>query len=339
MYYLTLWYPRHQIFVRMAVFYSAATLAGAFGGLIAYGVGYMEQYRGVSAWRWLFFIEGLLTFAVGLTAFFVIENFPEDARFLTSTERRIVASNLRKDALGAGSQGFSKRKVLSAFKDYKVIIFCFIYIGTTIPLYSLALFLPTILQNLTTNSLRVQLLTVPPYALGFVTTMITSFISDRVKIRGPFLASMCTLGIIGYALLISTHNTHVEYAAVFLCVMGIAYAVVGVIAWGSNNLAGDYKRATGMGMYICFGNAGGVVSSYIYRTQDAPFYRFGHIISVSVLCMTTTLTLLMMFLLNRENKRRAAMRASGEDKTFLASLTPEQVEDLGDNHPHFIYTL
>ena len=34
-YYLSLWYPRHMIAQRLAILVSAATLAGAFGGLLA----------------------------------------------------------------------------------------------------------------------------------------------------------------------------------------------------------------------------------------------------------------------------------------------------------------
>lgn len=36
-YYITLWYPRHECGLRLALFFSAATAAGAFGGLLAAG--------------------------------------------------------------------------------------------------------------------------------------------------------------------------------------------------------------------------------------------------------------------------------------------------------------
>lgn len=37
-YYITLWYPRHRAQFRQALFFSAASIAGAFSGLLAYGI-------------------------------------------------------------------------------------------------------------------------------------------------------------------------------------------------------------------------------------------------------------------------------------------------------------
>jgi MFS family permease len=57
-YYLTFWYRVHERSIRVALILASATLAGAFGGAIAYGVGHLNQSHGLSAWRWLFIIEG-----------------------------------------------------------------------------------------------------------------------------------------------------------------------------------------------------------------------------------------------------------------------------------------
>ncbi|MCV5132937.1 hypothetical protein OFL98_30050, partial [Escherichia coli] len=57
-YYLTFWYKSDERSVRVASILASATLAGAFGGAIAYGIGHMNGASGLSAWRWLFIIEG-----------------------------------------------------------------------------------------------------------------------------------------------------------------------------------------------------------------------------------------------------------------------------------------
>jgi MFS family permease len=44
-YLLTIWYRRYEVQRRMAVFYAAASLSGAFSGLLAYGI---EQMDGVA---------------------------------------------------------------------------------------------------------------------------------------------------------------------------------------------------------------------------------------------------------------------------------------------------
>lgn len=40
-YLLSLWYPRSKLQLRIGIFFSAATVAGAFSGLLAYGIGFM----------------------------------------------------------------------------------------------------------------------------------------------------------------------------------------------------------------------------------------------------------------------------------------------------------
>lgn len=52
--YLSIWYPRHLYQFRVALFFSAATLAGAFSGILAYVIGKMDGVGGYSGWRWIF---------------------------------------------------------------------------------------------------------------------------------------------------------------------------------------------------------------------------------------------------------------------------------------------
>lgn len=62
-----MWYRRHECGLRMAIFFSAATAAGAFGGLLARGIGEMDGIGGKGGWAWIFIIEGLVTFIVGMS--------------------------------------------------------------------------------------------------------------------------------------------------------------------------------------------------------------------------------------------------------------------------------
>ncbi|KAK8198719.1 hypothetical protein M8818_006586 [Zalaria obscura] len=63
---LSMWYTPKELATRMAIFYGANTAAGAFGGVIAYGVGNLDGVHGMRAWKWLFLIEGVITIAAGL---------------------------------------------------------------------------------------------------------------------------------------------------------------------------------------------------------------------------------------------------------------------------------
>jgi MFS family permease len=58
-YYLTFWYCTEERSIRVAFILASATLAGAFGGALAFAIGHMNGTAGMSAWRWLFILEGL----------------------------------------------------------------------------------------------------------------------------------------------------------------------------------------------------------------------------------------------------------------------------------------
>lgn len=57
--YLSYWYKREQLATRGAIFFGMSAIAGAFNGIIAYGIGKnLDGARGWAPWRWLFLIEG-----------------------------------------------------------------------------------------------------------------------------------------------------------------------------------------------------------------------------------------------------------------------------------------
>lgn len=77
-YYITMWYGRHECAFRMALFFSAATIAGAFGGLLARAIGVpMNGDAGRSGWSWIFIIEGAITFVVACVAYWMINDNPK----------------------------------------------------------------------------------------------------------------------------------------------------------------------------------------------------------------------------------------------------------------------
>jgi len=59
-----------------------------------------------------------------------------------------------------------------------------IYMGCDGVLYAFSLFVPTIIKNLGYSSTRAQLLTVPPYAIAAVVTVIVGYTADRTQKRG-----------------------------------------------------------------------------------------------------------------------------------------------------------
>jgi MFS family permease len=51
-----MWYKRDERQYRISLFFSAASLAGAFGGILAWGIAHMRNVGGYAGWRWIFIL-------------------------------------------------------------------------------------------------------------------------------------------------------------------------------------------------------------------------------------------------------------------------------------------
>lgn len=81
--------------MRVALILASATLAGAFGGAIAYGVGHMNQVANLSAWRWLLILEGLPSIVSAFLVYFILPDYPETAKWLSTEEKALATERLK----------------------------------------------------------------------------------------------------------------------------------------------------------------------------------------------------------------------------------------------------
>lgn len=58
-FYLSCYYKRAELGIRAAAFFSAAALAGSFGGLLAAAIAKMRGVGGKSGWAWIFIVSCL----------------------------------------------------------------------------------------------------------------------------------------------------------------------------------------------------------------------------------------------------------------------------------------
>ena len=57
--YLSTIYTRSELALRIGVLYTSTSLSSGFGGLLARAMGAIGDRGGLTAWRWIFVIEGL----------------------------------------------------------------------------------------------------------------------------------------------------------------------------------------------------------------------------------------------------------------------------------------
>jgi MFS family permease len=269
--YLTLFYTKHEIALRVGYLFVSAAVAGALGGLLAYGIGHMDGVRGMSGWRWIMIIEGLPSVILGVITYFALPNDAQTAYFLNDAEKSLMEERHRRQyGNTASSREFSKDDMMKAFKDWKVWAFSIAQFGVDVMLYGTSLlstsehvcstqlttsgfstFLPTIIRDMGTwHPATVQLLTVPCYFLGAAAYMTVAFLSDRLQRRGLFCVAFGCVSVIGYAVLLGGTSSGVRYFGCFLVAGGL-YVVVGLpLAWVSDLWSGIIVRPLGLTLWI-----------------------------------------------------------------------------------------
>ncbi|KAK6367905.1 hypothetical protein LTS17_010057 [Exophiala oligosperma] len=335
-YYMSFWYRRDELGIRVAVFFSMAALAGSFGGLLAAAISQMAGIGDKPGWAWIFILEGLATIVVGASCWWMVPNWPDTARFLSEDDRIRLRRRLAKDKQSSTAEAYDKRHIIAAFKDWKTWGFGFVLVGAEIALYAFSLFLPTILAGMGYAGTHAQLLSVPPYACAAAVTVFIGWLADRTRCRGYCNMGTALLGMTGFVLLLATPNPRVQYAGTFLAAMGIYPTIPNTTAWVSNNIEGIYKRGVVIGIVVGCGNINGIVSSNIYVKSQKPRYWTGHGTVLAALTLFLFCgSLAMHIALRVENGKRL----SGKRDQMHEGKSADEIWVAGDNRPDFIYTL
>ena len=133
-----MWYKRSEAQKRYSIFFGSTQVAGAFAGLLAAAIGSMDGLRGFRAWRWIFILEGTLTCVIAFLSFFLITDFPEEAKWLHEDERDYMKSRLLEEHGSTTTDlPFLIHDTIEVFKDYKIYLGGIIYFSLIVLPYGM----------------------------------------------------------------------------------------------------------------------------------------------------------------------------------------------------------
>lgn len=263
-----------------------------------------------AGWRWIFIIEGLITIVLACASYFWLSNYPDTAKFLSEQERQFIITRLAADSDATRNERFNWTNVIKALKDPKAWLYGLAFHTMSLPLYTLSLFLPSIIRDLGYTAAKAQLFTVPPYALATIFTVVWAHLSEKAGKRAPFAIASSIIAIIGYIILITNTSPSkkpgVSYVGTFFAAAGIYPSTALALSWPANNVSGQTKRAVVGAMQISIGNLGAVLGTQLYRPATAPRYLLGHGFALGYLVANVAVTCIIWWYLERQNKKRDA---------------------------------
>lgn len=336
--YLSMFYGRRNLALRIAYFYSTAALSGLAGGLVAYGIGHMHGAAGWSAWRWIILINGIPTIFTGIVIVIVLPNSPETAKFLSEEDRANLVK-IHNVQLGRAKnlRNMEWPDVKDGMKDWTTYAYCFALFPLLTMLYSFVVFLPTIITDMGAgwSPTVVQAMTVPVYAFGAIVYLICARLSDVTQQRGYFIMGSIVSSMVGYGMLLADNGTATSYAGTFFVAVGIFTGAGISFAWVPTNNPRYGKRAFSTGMHLTIGNSSGVASPFLFSTEYAPKFTVSYAASIGLLGVSLILNIILHLHFKRQNK----IRDEGKQDHLMEGKTDIEIEAMGERSPRFRFAV
>lgn len=322
LYLLSCWYTSAELGKRFTIFYTASTLSGAFGGLIAGAItDGLHNAHGITGWRWLFIVEGVCTTGVAIIALFILLDYPSTSPRLNLRERQLATIRLIADQRASTPDSQTSATVreplshwdafVAALADYRTGYFL-IMLMLNVGAGTISYFIPTLTVTLGYDSVTAQYMTVPIYIVAAVIANSAAVAADITQRRRraagnndsrggrrPYVASFLALGCVCSIICAAVTQHVVRYVMTCFVAAGIWTALPLALAWISATFSvpsspdagppSPEKRAIVLALVNACGNLSSVYGSRIWPDKDSPDYTMGWGVTAGFLGLATVM--------------------------------------------------
>ncbi|KAF4472013.1 permease [Fusarium albosuccineum] len=323
---LTYFYKSNELPLRLAFFWTALSTCNIVGSLLAAGILQMRGIAGMGGWRWLFLLEAIGTFIIGLFSWVLMPPGPCQTKnwfrgkdgWFNEHEEKIMVNRLLRDDPSKGDM--NNRQLWRAIKDWEQWPLYIIGLMVYIPPSPFNTYLSFILRQIGFSVFEANLLAIPSQFLYAVNLLIITWLSERVQERG-MLSSLSNIWIFPWVLALvvlpGDISPWVRYALI-TGLLSYPYCHAILVGWNAKNSNSVRTRAISAALYNMFVQTGNIAASNIFREDDQPLYRRGNRVILGITCANVVLFYLVKAFYLWRNKVR--------DRQWNA-LTKEQQED------------
>ncbi|KAK2016139.1 major facilitator superfamily transporter [Colletotrichum eremochloae] len=312
-YLLSIFYTRKEVATRIAILYTGNILATAFAGLIAAGIFHgMDGAGGLAGWKWLFILQGAVTFVIAVIGFFLLPDFPLTTKWLTQEERDLAHNRMELDTVDNKGETSTWKGLGQATKDPMVWIFCAMA-HMHLAANGFKNFFPTVVETLGFNRTITLVLTCPPYLIAGGVTIAVSWSSGKFNERTWHITISKAVAVVGFVSACATLNTAGRYVSMVIFTIG-TYGVNSLILGWCGSVCGQTKekKAAAIACVTMIMNVSFIWTPYLWPSSDEPRYVIAMSSSAAFSVATAALAWLAKIIMKRRN---AKLRASNDEAT------------------------
>ncbi|KAF8243407.1 MFS general substrate transporter [Wilcoxina mikolae CBS 423.85] len=287
------WYTPAELSTRVSLFSTSYPAASIFvGSLQAALWGGLNGTSGMAGWRWLFFLNGIMTVFVAVAGYAIIPDSPNDSRawWLSARGREISQRRMQRAGKSVGSSGEVQslgdwlRLTVRLACEWKLWAFGAAYAlwsfsqnaNAWYPLYLKSLTLPDGSRRFSVE--QVNLVPIPAYLLSGTAMVLFSALSDRKQHRARYIAVQLVVHMGACIALARWPETFVrQMVAMNLLFVSSAAGPV-VLAWLAEEVKKVPEERTVMVAAMltvvyavdCWANL------LLWPAKEAPRYRYGY---------------------------------------------------------------
>ncbi len=214
-FYLTAWFPAAQRARVVAWFMLAIPVANILGNPVSGLI--MDTFKGtagMAGWQWLFLLEGLPSVALGVLVLFVLPDRPRDAHWLNENEKAALENQIEQEDDQRRAAGGTDK--LGAMADPRVWLLVGLYFSVAVGTNATGAYLPKLVKGHFEPLLQEQavaagrdkeqilwqvgLLAALPHLASVGAMLLTSWLSDRWRVRSLLVAAALMVAGAGWAL-------------------------------------------------------------------------------------------------------------------------------------------
>jgi MFS family permease len=244
----------------IALFMTGIAVSNVIGSPLSGAIlQFMDGAQGMRGWEWLFLLEAFPTIAIGLVFFAVLPDGPQSAKWLSFSERKIVAARVSLDEAGKHELG-GLHGVCEVFRDYRVWALATASFCGLICFYAINFWLPTIVQELgiaPADYLRVGLISMIPWSFAVLAQIAWARHSDRSGERRWHAALGLLVVFTGLIILANASHSPVP-AMIGLTLVAVGWSCFVVTFWMlPTSILSGAAAAAGIAWINSLGNLGG----------------------------------------------------------------------------------